>query len=126
MVQYFDSYKFKSKTYYDIGYHFKSIDTWLEGTCKSHCPEHDWKTNEYLKNVELKRAEEKKRIGSSKLLSLSAENQMANSSTRFGSVFTNTAASLKKEKLLKKLNVDQNCYINAGSLDDCLNSCLVE
>jgi len=43
VVQVFDSYKFVSKAYYDIKYHFRSIDTWLEGQCISHCPDHAWK-----------------------------------------------------------------------------------
>jgi len=43
VVQVFDSYKFVSKAYYDIKYHFRSIDTWLEGICQSHCKEHPWK-----------------------------------------------------------------------------------
>ena len=33
-VQIFDSYKFKSTAYYNIKFHYKSIDTWLEGICK--------------------------------------------------------------------------------------------
>ena len=41
-VKYFDSYKFKSTSYHSIEYHFKSLDTWLEGICKSHCKEHAW------------------------------------------------------------------------------------
>ena len=28
-------------------YHFKSINTWLKGICKSHCPEHAWKRSNY-------------------------------------------------------------------------------
>jgi len=52
-IKYFDTYKFVSQTYYDIKYHFKSIDTWLEGTCRSFCDEHNWDTNEYLKNLEI-------------------------------------------------------------------------
>lgn len=28
-------------------YHFKSIDTWLKGVCKSHCLEHAWKRSKY-------------------------------------------------------------------------------
>ena len=31
VVQEFESYKFESKSYYDMKYHFKSIDTWLDG-----------------------------------------------------------------------------------------------
>nr|XP_056721490.1 inactive polyglycylase TTLL10 [Euleptes europaea] len=41
-AQVFDSYKFVSKTYGNIEYHFKSIETWLQGVCISHCPEHKW------------------------------------------------------------------------------------
>ncbi|XP_060132187.1 inactive polyglycylase TTLL10 isoform X2 [Zootoca vivipara] len=40
--QVFDSYKFVSSTYGDMEYHFKSIETWLQGICVSHCPEHRW------------------------------------------------------------------------------------
>ncbi|GCB63700.1 hypothetical protein scyTo_0000185 [Scyliorhinus torazame] len=42
MVQYFDSYKFLSTSYGDMKYHFKSINTWLQGICVSHCSEHKW------------------------------------------------------------------------------------
>ena len=34
VVSVFDSYKFVSKSYYDMKYYFKSIDTWLQGLCK--------------------------------------------------------------------------------------------
>ncbi|XP_060115577.1 uncharacterized protein LOC132587316 [Heteronotia binoei] len=37
-VQIFDSYQFVSKTYGDIKYHFKSIETWLQGTCVRSSP----------------------------------------------------------------------------------------
>ena len=33
-VQVHDSYKFVSKTYGNMQYHFKSIDTWLLGICR--------------------------------------------------------------------------------------------
>lgn len=46
-VQYHDSYKFNAKSYHSMQYHFKSIDTWLKGICKSHCPEHAWKRTKY-------------------------------------------------------------------------------
>ena len=26
-------------------YHYKSLDTWLEGICKSHCAEHSWNSS---------------------------------------------------------------------------------
>jgi hypothetical protein len=42
VVQYFDSFKFESTAYHSIVWHYKSIDTWLEGICKSFCPEHAW------------------------------------------------------------------------------------
>jgi len=42
VVTIFDSYEFTSKTYYDIKYHYKSLDTWLAGICKSYCGEHMW------------------------------------------------------------------------------------
>ncbi|XP_031554461.1 probable beta-tubulin polyglutamylase [Actinia tenebrosa] len=47
VVQVFDSYKFVSKSYYNMKYHFKSIDTWLMGICKSFCPEHPWRSSVY-------------------------------------------------------------------------------
>ena len=33
-VQVHDSYKFVSKTYGNMTYHFRSIDTWLMGICR--------------------------------------------------------------------------------------------
>ena len=42
MVQYFDSYKFESTAYHSIKFHYKSIDTWLEGICRSFCSQHSW------------------------------------------------------------------------------------
>jgi len=33
-VTLFDSYKFLAKSYHSETYHFKSIDTWLQGICK--------------------------------------------------------------------------------------------
>jgi len=42
VVKVFPSYKFVSKAYYDIKYYYKSIDTWLDGVCKSFCKEHPW------------------------------------------------------------------------------------
>lgn len=29
-------------------FHFKSLDTWLEGICKSHCEEHPWRDDRDL------------------------------------------------------------------------------
>ena len=46
-VQVFDSYKFVSKSYHSMTYHFKSIDTWLMGICKSFCPDHSWRSSVY-------------------------------------------------------------------------------
>ena len=46
-VSYHDSYKFVGKRYHSIVWHYKSLDTWLEGICKSWCPEHKWRTSRY-------------------------------------------------------------------------------
>lgn len=46
-IQYHDSYKFSAKSYHSMQYHFKSIDTWLKGICRSHCPEHSWTRSKY-------------------------------------------------------------------------------
>jgi len=46
-IQFHDSYKFNAKSYHSMQYHFKSIDTWLKGICKSHCSEHSWKRSKY-------------------------------------------------------------------------------
>lgn len=43
MVQYFDSFKFTSTAYHSIEFHYRSIDTWLEGVCRSWCQTHEWK-----------------------------------------------------------------------------------
>lgn len=42
MVQFFDSYKFTSTAYHSMVYHYKSLEPWLEGVCKSHCSQHNW------------------------------------------------------------------------------------
>lgn len=34
VVEIHDSYRYVSKTYGDMQYHFRSIDTWLQGVCK--------------------------------------------------------------------------------------------
>mmetsp|Transcript_32556 Transcript_32556/g.56332 ORF Transcript_32556/g.56332 Transcript_32556/m.56332 type:complete len:246 (-) Transcript_32556:1276-2013(-) len=41
-IQVFDSYKFTSTSYYDIQFHYKSIDSWLQGNLHSHCLVHSW------------------------------------------------------------------------------------
>ena len=33
-VQVFDSYQFVSTSYHSMQYHFRSIDTWLQGVCR--------------------------------------------------------------------------------------------
>jgi hypothetical protein len=43
VVQEHDSYTFTAKSWSLTEYVFCSIDTWLQGVCKSHCCEHDWK-----------------------------------------------------------------------------------
>ncbi|CAG5125033.1 unnamed protein product [Candidula unifasciata] len=42
-VQVFDSYQFSPKSFTSEQYIFKSIDTWLMGICRSHCPQHPWR-----------------------------------------------------------------------------------
>ena len=42
VIQIFDSFKFVSKGYHSIEWHYRSIDTWLEGVCRSWCSEHPW------------------------------------------------------------------------------------
>ncbi len=49
VVEYFDTYKFESENYYDIKYHFKSIDNWLRGIHRNYCSEHIWH-DEHLDN----------------------------------------------------------------------------
>merc|ERR1719487_2503488 len=44
-VQIFPSYKFTSSLWTLDAYHFRSLDTWLEGHCASHCDEHPWVTD---------------------------------------------------------------------------------
>ena len=41
-VSIFPSFKFKSTTWDLVQYHFRSLDTWLDGNCRSCCPEHPW------------------------------------------------------------------------------------
>lgn len=41
-VQVLESYQFVSKSYYNMQYHFCSVDTWLGGVCRSFCPKHNW------------------------------------------------------------------------------------
>eukprot|EP00163_Fabomonas_tropica_P010648 TRINITY_DN2086_c0_g1_i2.p1 TRINITY_DN2086_c0_g1~~TRINITY_DN2086_c0_g1_i2.p1 ORF type:complete len:286 (-),score=43.22 TRINITY_DN2086_c0_g1_i2:55-912(-) len=43
VVEYHDHYAFETKSYRDRKYHFRSIDTWLQGVCESVCPEHPWR-----------------------------------------------------------------------------------
>lgn len=33
-VEVHDSYQFESKSYHSMQYHFRSIDTWLQGVCR--------------------------------------------------------------------------------------------
>lgn len=44
-VQIFPSYQFTSTLWTLDAYHFRSLDTWLEGHCVSHCDEHPWITD---------------------------------------------------------------------------------
>ena len=49
-VSYHDSYKFVSTSYHSIKYHYRSLDTWLDGVCKSWCSQHKWKSTRYCVN----------------------------------------------------------------------------
>ena len=42
-VEVHPSFKFSSKSYEILRYHFCSIDTWLDGVCKSHVAEREWR-----------------------------------------------------------------------------------
>ena len=42
VVSIYDTFQFASENYYNIEYHFKSIDTWLKGIHRSFCNEHKW------------------------------------------------------------------------------------
>jgi hypothetical protein len=42
VVEINETYQFTSENYYNIEYHFRSIDTWLKGIHKSFCDEHKW------------------------------------------------------------------------------------
>jgi len=42
VVTIFNSFKFKSKGYHNIVWHYRSLDTWLNGICNSFCNIHDW------------------------------------------------------------------------------------
>lgn len=42
LVQEWPSYQFEAKSWKLTKYYFCKIDTWLQGTCKSFCPEHAW------------------------------------------------------------------------------------
>ena len=46
-VSYHDNFKFVAANYGNIKYHYRSLDTWLDGVCKSWCPDHTWKCNRY-------------------------------------------------------------------------------
>jgi hypothetical protein len=47
VVQEFDSYDFAPKSWTLTKWHFCSIDTWLEGTCRSFHPEREWKRRDW-------------------------------------------------------------------------------
>ncbi|XP_071110412.1 uncharacterized protein [Haliotis cracherodii] len=49
-VKVFDSYRFSAKSFHSEKYHFKSIDTWLMGICKSYCSQHPWRRTKYKPN----------------------------------------------------------------------------
>lgn len=44
-VSIFPSFKFTSTTWKLVNFHFRSLDTWLDGVCKSCCPDHPWQSD---------------------------------------------------------------------------------
>ena len=46
-VRIHDSFRFVSKSYGNIKYYFKSLDTWLDGVCRSHCSIHTWQPQRF-------------------------------------------------------------------------------
>jgi hypothetical protein len=42
VVSIFPSYKFESKSWDLVRVHYRSIEAWLDGQCKSYCPDHAW------------------------------------------------------------------------------------
>lgn len=45
VVEIYDTFQFSSENYFNIQYHFKSIDIWLRGIHKNFCGEHNWCIN---------------------------------------------------------------------------------
>ena len=37
-----ESFKFESQKYFNIKYHYRSLETWLDGVCRSWCEKHSW------------------------------------------------------------------------------------
>jgi len=48
VVTVYDDFRYKSKSYYNIRRHFRSLDSWLDGICESHCDMHP-KTGKSIK-----------------------------------------------------------------------------
>lgn len=46
-VSYHDDFKFATTSYHSIKYHYKSLDTWLDGICRSWCNDHAWNVSKY-------------------------------------------------------------------------------
>jgi hypothetical protein len=42
VIEIHEHYLFESTSYNNITVYFRSIDTWLNGICKSFCPLHNW------------------------------------------------------------------------------------
>lgn len=55
VIQVHDHYLFTSESYTDIQVQFKSIDTWLDGVCKSFCPIHPWGESRLVSRSKVKR-----------------------------------------------------------------------
>lgn len=65
VIQEFPDFRFVSNRFYNTKYHFWSLETWLDGVCKSGWDEHDWKSTKklgsYYANIHKKKRKEKER-----------------------------------------------------------------
>ena len=46
-VAFHESFKFESQRYTNIRYHYRSLETWLDGVCRSWCEKHSWQVMKF-------------------------------------------------------------------------------
>ena len=73
VVEIHDSYKFTSKKYGPNKYHFRSIEPWLQGICKSHCKEHAWNPRTFVPVKQTKKSLATKQACSAKMIQQSLD-----------------------------------------------------